>query len=121
MDVAQLAEFANHGLTWIGFGTIVGLIAKTIMPGPDPGGTVATLLMGIAGTLIGCALLRYFYPEQIVEPISTQGFVVGTGGAFVLLLFYKILGGYWFVEGEQVTRRHRSTRRRRRRYAAYDD
>jgi uncharacterized membrane protein YeaQ/YmgE (transglycosylase-associated protein family) len=120
MDFAQLAEFANHGLTWIGFGTIVGLIAKAIMPGPDPGGTVATLLMGIAGTLIGCAMLRYFYPEQIVEPISMEGFAVGAGGAFVLLLFYKVLGGYWFIEDDQETQRHRS-RRRKRRYAAYDE
>lgn len=121
MDFAQLAEFANHGLTWIGFGTIVGLVAKAIMPGRDPGGTVATLMMGIAGTLIGCALLRYFYPEQIVQPISMEGFAVGAGGAFVLLLFYKVLGGYWFIEGEQVSQRHRSTRRRRRRFAGHDD
>jgi len=121
MDFAQLAEYANHALTWIGFGTIVGLIAKAIMPGRDPGGTVATLLMGIAGTLIGCALLRYFYPAQIVEPISLEGFSVGSVGAFVLLLFYKVLGGYWFIEGEQVTQRHRNSRRRGRRSYALDD
>ncbi len=120
MDFAQLAEFANHGLTWVGFGTIVGLALKTFMPGSDPGGTVATMLMGIAGTLIGCALLRYFYPEKIVEPISMEGFLCGAGGALVLHLFYKALGGYWF-DGEQGTRRHRSTRRKRRRFAGYDE
>lgn len=120
MEPGQLAEYANLVLTWIGFGTVVGLVAKAIMPGRDPGGTVATLLMGIAGTLIGCAVLKYFYPEQSIQPVSMEGFAVGSGGAFILLTFYKILGGYWFTEGEQSTLRHR--RRRRRSYrAAYDD
>ncbi len=119
MNFDQLAEFANLGLTWIGFGTVVGLAAKTIMPGRDPGGTVATLLMGIAGTLIGCAILSYFYPLQSIQPISPEGFSVGAGGAFILLLFYKILGGYWFTEGEQATFRHR--RRRRRVSGIFDD
>ena len=59
----EFAEFANLLLTWVGFGTLVGLVAKSIMPGPDPGGTVATLLMGIVGTLIGCAVLKFIYPN----------------------------------------------------------
>ncbi len=112
MDFESLAEFANLGLTWVGFGTVVGLAAKAIMPGRDPGGTVATIMMGIAGTLIGCALLRFFYPGQYIQPISLEGFSVGAAGAFILLAFYKILGGYWFVEGEQQTYRHRRRRRR---------
>lgn len=119
MDLDQLAEYANLALTWIGFGTVVGLTAKAVMPGRDPGGAIATVLMGIAGTLIGCAMLKYFYPDQLIQPVSLQGFAVGAGGAFVLLAFYKVLGGYWFVEGETVPLR---TRRRRRRYRAmYDD
>ncbi len=136
MDFAQLAEYANHALTWIGFGTILGLIAKAVIPGRDPGGTVATILMGIAGTLIGCAMLRYFYPREIVEPISMEGFAVGAVGAFVLLLFYKVLGGYWFIEGDQPSLRNRggnqrsqgsgrtgtrSGRRARRNYALDDE
>ena len=118
MDFALLAEYANLALTWIGFGTVVGLAAKAVMPGRDPGGPIATLLMGIAGTLIGCAVLKYFYPVQNIQPISVEGFAVGSAGALVLLIFYKVLGGYWFVEGEQVSSRHR---RRRRRNRAYDD
>lgn len=119
MDYAQLAAYANLALTWIGFGTVVGLAAKAIMPGRDPGGAIATVLMGIAGTLIGCAILQYFSAsERVVEPVSVEGFAVGSAGALVLLIFYKVLGGYWFIEGEQVSSRHR---RRRRRNRAYDD
>lgn len=119
MDYAQLAEWANLALTWIGFGTVVGLAAKAVMPGRDPGGAIATLLMGIAGTLIGCALLKFFYPGENIVPVSLEGFAVGAGGAFILLMFYKVLGGYWFTEGEQVSYRHR--RRRKRTRAVYDD
>jgi uncharacterized membrane protein YeaQ/YmgE (transglycosylase-associated protein family) len=118
MDLENLAALANLGLTWIGFGTVVGLAAKAVMPGRDPGGTIATILMGISGTLIGCALLRFFYPNQFIQPISLEGFAVGAGGAFILLAFYKVLGGYWFIEGEQQTMRHR---RRKRRYRTVID
>lgn len=122
MDFEILAQYANVALTWVGFGTVVGLAAKAVMPGKDPGGTIATLMMGIAGTLIGCAILKYFYPNQNIQPISLEGFSVGAGGAFILLLFYKVLGGYWFTEGETISQRHRQRRRRRSSFkAAYDD
>lgn len=121
MELQQLAEYANLALTWVGFGTVVGLAAKAIMPGRDPGGTIATLMMGIAGTLIGCAILKYFYPTQDVQPISLEGFSVGAGGAFILLLFYKVLGGYWFVEGEQMSLKHRRRRRGRAHRIVYDE
>ena len=83
----SLQEF----LVWVGFGTIVGLTAKAIMPGKDPGGAVATLLMGIVGTVIGCGTLVFFMPSAKVTPISLWGFVAATSGAFLLLAFYRIL------------------------------
>ena len=120
MDFDQLAVYANLALTWIGFGTVVGLAAKAVMPGRDPGGAIATVLMGVAGTLIGCACVQYFYaPVEPIQPISLQGFTVGSAGAFVILAFYKILGGYWFTEGEPTGYRRR--RRRRTRRVVYDD
>lgn len=100
-DLSQtVQQVANDLLVWVGFGTLVGLLAKAIMPGRDPGGAVATLLMGIGGTVIGCGTLAFFYDGERVSPISPIGFLVGTGGAFLLLLFYRILGGYLFREGQ---------------------
>ncbi len=90
---------ANDILTWIGFGTLAGLLAKAIMPGRDPGGAVATLMMGIGGTVIGSGLLMYFTGGQRVTPISPVGFLVATGGAFLLLAFYRLLAGFYFREG----------------------
>ena len=95
----QVTQITNLVLIWIGFGTLVGLLAKAIMPGKDPGGAVATLAMGVAGTIIGCGVVSFIWKGHIVSPISPLGFCVATGGAFVLLFFYKLLGGYYFNEG----------------------
>jgi uncharacterized membrane protein YeaQ/YmgE (transglycosylase-associated protein family) len=40
-------------LGWILFGLVVGVVGKLLMPGRDPGGFVLTILLGIAGALIG--------------------------------------------------------------------
>ena len=109
-------HWANLILIWVGFGTLTGLLAKAIMPGRDPGGAVATLCMGIGGSVIGCGVLTFFYREADVTPISPLGFLVATGGAFILLFFYRLLGGYFFVEGDvPPATYHRQRRRRRRR------
>lgn len=87
-----LVERSLHEfLEWVGFGTVVGLTAKAIMPGKDPGGAVATLFMGIIGTVIGCGTLGFFLPQANVTPISMWGFIAGTSGAFLLLAMYKVL------------------------------
>jgi uncharacterized membrane protein YeaQ/YmgE (transglycosylase-associated protein family) len=92
------ADWSHTALIWIGFGTLAGMLAKTIMPGRDPGGPIATLMMGIVGTCLGLGLLSYFSGGQRITPISPLGFVVATGGAAVLLFFHRLLGGYFFTE-----------------------
>lgn len=86
-------EWAQLVLMWIGFGTLVGLAAKAIMPGRDPGGSVVTLLLGIVGTVIGCGVATLILHGQTVTPISVIGFGVGTAGALILLAFYRMLSG----------------------------
>jgi uncharacterized membrane protein YeaQ/YmgE (transglycosylase-associated protein family) len=100
---ATVQQWANDLLVWVGFGTLVGLMAKAIMPGRDPGGAVATLAMGVGGTIIGCSCLMYFTGGQRITPVSPLGFVVATVGAFVLLFFYRLLGGRFFTEGDRAT------------------
>lgn len=94
-------QWTNDILVWIGFGTLVGLLAKAIMPGRDPGGAIATLSMGIGGTVIGLGVLAFFWREGRVTPISPLGFVVATAGAFILLFFYRLLAGRFFTEGHE--------------------
>lgn len=118
-------QWAETVLIWVGFGTIVGLLAKAIMPGRDPGGAIATLAMGVGGVVIGCGVLSLCLGGKLITPISPLGMGIGTLGAFTLLFFYRLLGGYWFIEGERPQQAHAprraSTRRRRRREFAMDD
>lgn len=73
-------------LGWMLFGLIVGLIAKLVMPGKDPGGIIVTMLIGIVGALIGGFLGRAIGWYQPGEP---AGFFVATIGAIVLLFVYR--------------------------------
>lgn len=122
-DSAQ--QLVNDVFVWIGFGTVIGLLAKGIMPGRDPGGAIATVLMGIGGTILGCGVASFIRDGDRVVPISPMGMLVGIAGTLFILFFYKLLGGYYFVEGEYVTRSHRRRRGygRQRRFdsAAYED
>ena len=102
MDGINLADVTGHMahdvLTWIGFGTLVGLLAKAVMPGRDQGGPLATLLMGIGGSVTGCGILSYIGAGARVSPLSLLGFVAAVGGAFVLLFFHRLLNGTFFRE-----------------------
>ena len=115
MDYSQLAEFANLGLSWIGFGAVAGLIAKAIMPGHDRGDTLPFMIMGIVGALVGCALARYFSPGHPIEPVSFYGFTLGSGSALLVLSLYRILSRQIAHEAHDARRR-----RRRRRQRLYD-
>jgi uncharacterized membrane protein YeaQ/YmgE (transglycosylase-associated protein family) len=93
-----LDHIAHEVLMWIGFGTVVGLSAKAIMPGRDPGGAVGTMLMGVVGSLIGCSMLLLIDSNLKVTPISPFGFVAGTAGAFLLLFFFRLLSNSYVAE-----------------------
>jgi uncharacterized membrane protein YeaQ/YmgE (transglycosylase-associated protein family) len=73
---------------WIIFGVVVGAIAKLVMPGRDPGGFVVTMLLGIAGALIGGFLGRAL---GWYGPNDGAGFLMSVLGAIVLLALYRML------------------------------
>jgi uncharacterized membrane protein YeaQ/YmgE (transglycosylase-associated protein family) len=74
-------------LGWIVFGAIVGIIAKLLMPGRDPGGFIVTILLGIAGALLGGWLGRLFgfYHEG-----QGAGYIMSILGAVLLLFLYRL-------------------------------
>lgn len=73
-------------LGWILFGLIVGVIAKLLMPGKDPGGFVVTILLGIAGALLAGFAGRL---AGLYEPGDAAGFIMSTLGAIALLAIYR--------------------------------
>src|ERR1051325_6731790 len=93
MDFDVISQWMHLGLEWIGFGTLVGLIAKAVLPGKDGGGALATVILGILGSLIGAALLAFLVEGAHVTPISLLGFFVALGGTTLLLITYRLLGG----------------------------
>jgi uncharacterized membrane protein YeaQ/YmgE (transglycosylase-associated protein family) len=76
---------------WIIFGLIAGGIAKFIMPGKDPGGCLATSLLGIAGALIGGGLGTHFFSWGTVTGFDLRSFGIAVLGSIVLLLCYRAL------------------------------
>jgi uncharacterized membrane protein YeaQ/YmgE (transglycosylase-associated protein family) len=69
-------------------GLIVGVIAKLLMPGRDPGGFIITILLGIAGMFLGKYIGQaagWYKPDQ------PAGWIVSILGALVLLVLYHLL------------------------------
>jgi uncharacterized membrane protein YeaQ/YmgE (transglycosylase-associated protein family) len=75
---------------WIIFGLIVGVVAKFLMPGRDPGGFVVTAILGIVGALLGGYLGRAMGWYREGEP---AGFIVAVIGAIIVLFLYRLLVG----------------------------
>lgn len=73
-------------LGWIFFGLIVGVIAKLLMPGRDPGGVIVTILLGIIGALLGGFLGRAL---GLYGPNDAAGVIMSVIGAVILLFAYR--------------------------------
>ena len=75
---------------WILFGLIVGVVAKLLMPGRDPGGIIVTILLGIGGALVGGFIGRAFGWYGEGDPV---GFIMAVIGAILVLFAYRKISG----------------------------
>jgi len=71
-------------------GLVVGILAKVLMPGDDPGGFIITTLLGIGG-----AFLARFIGQQLgwYGPGEAAGFLASVAGAILLLLLHRLMFG----------------------------
>lgn len=73
-------------------GLVVGIVAKFLMPGKDPGGFIVTALLGVAGMFLGGYLSHFIFgttaPSGAVEP---AGFIGGVIGSLILLAIYRLV------------------------------
>lgn len=69
-------------------GLVIGVVAKLLMPGRDPGGCIITMLIGIAGSFVASYL-----GEKMgwYEQGQTAGFIASVIGAMLLLLLYRLI------------------------------
>ena len=80
-------DFSAHSWIWtILVGLVIGVIAKLLMPGRDPGGCIITILLGIAGALVGTWIGKFFAGENYIA-----GWIMSVIGAMILLLLYRFL------------------------------
>lgn len=79
-------------LAWIAFGLVAGVIAKIIMPGRDPGGFILTVIIGIAGAMLG-GYVSTLVGYGDISGFDIRSFGIAILGALVLLfLYHKVRG-----------------------------
>ena len=79
-------------LSWIALGLVVGILAKWVMPGPDPGGLVMTTLLGIAGAFLG-GWIGTQLGFGSVSGFDLRSLVIAVLGAVLLLFLNRKLRG----------------------------
>ena len=79
-----------HIIGWILFGLVVGIVAKFLMPGRDPGGFVITAILGIVGALVGGFVGRVIGLYREGDPV---GFIMAVVGSIILLAVYRVTMG----------------------------
>lgn len=77
-----------HIIWVIIIGAVVGLIAKFLVPGRDPGGFIVTPLIGIGGAVVATYLGQFLH---LYEPGQNAGFIGAVVGAVIILLIYRAI------------------------------
>ena len=76
-------------LSWLFLGLIVGIIAKFLMPGKDPGGFVITIILGIAGAFVG-GFIGSRIGFGTVSGFDLRSLLIAVGGATLALFIYRV-------------------------------
>ncbi|WP_328923421.1 GlsB/YeaQ/YmgE family stress response membrane protein [Streptomyces sp. NBC_00190] len=81
-------------VAWILIGLLAGLIAKTLMPGKDPGGIIITMLIGIAGGLLGGWLGKVVFGVDSIDGFfDLSTWMAAIIGSVILLALYRLVTG----------------------------
>ena len=78
---------------WIVLGLLAGAIAKLIMPGEDPGGIIVTMLIGIAGAIVGGLIASALDIGDLDEFFDIGTWLIAIGGSLLLLAIYRMIAG----------------------------
>ena len=78
-------------LSWILVGLVAGVLAKIAMPGPDPGGIILTIVIGIVGALIGGFVVNNLLGGPDVTGFNLTSVLMATLGSVILLAVYRLV------------------------------
>lgn len=82
-------------ISWVIFGLVAGVIAKALMPGKDPGGCIVTMLLGIAGAVVGGYIAHLLRIGGESTKFGDQGFLIRLAfavvGAIIILAIYRMI------------------------------
>ena len=77
-------------LSWILLGLIVGILAKIVLPGKDPGGMVLTIVIGVAGAFLG-GFISSLFGFGDVRGFDVRSLLIAVGGAVILLVGFRLV------------------------------
>ena len=81
-------------IAWILIGLLAGAIAKLLLPGKDPGGIIVTMLIGIAGGLLGGWLGKVVFGVDSIDGFfDLSTWIAAVVGSLILLVLYRVLTG----------------------------
>ncbi|MFD9415729.1 GlsB/YeaQ/YmgE family stress response membrane protein [Streptomyces goshikiensis] len=81
-------------IAWILIGLFAGLIAKALMPGKDPGGIIITMLIGVAGGLLGGWLGKVMFGVDSIDGFfDLSTWIAAVVGSVILLALYRVVTG----------------------------
>jgi uncharacterized membrane protein YeaQ/YmgE (transglycosylase-associated protein family) len=78
---------------WIVLGLLAGAIAKLIMPGDDPGGVIVTMLIGIAGAIVGGLIASALDIGDLGDFFDIGTWLIAIAGSLLLLFIYRMIVG----------------------------
>ncbi|MER6218851.1 GlsB/YeaQ/YmgE family stress response membrane protein [Streptomyces sp. NPDC048387] len=79
---------------WVVLGLLAGIIAKVLMPGRDPGGFILTILIGIAGALLGGWLGKVIFGVDSIDGFfQLSTWIAAIVGSLILLVVYRLVVG----------------------------
>ena len=76
---------------WIIIGLIAGALARLIMPGRDPMGIIATILLGIVGSILGGLVSWAIWPSERAAGVPRAGLILSILGAIVVLWIWRMM------------------------------
>ncbi|GAT80660.1 conserved hypothetical protein [Streptomyces sp. F-3] len=81
-------------IAWILIGLLAGAIAKLLLPGKDPGGIIVTMLIGIAGGLLGGWLGKVIFGVESIDGFfELSTWIAAIVGSLILLVLYRLFTG----------------------------